>query len=183
MFSIFTAKDEVVSSLRSVQEEVLTIKQACKAAAKAFKDCLQLKRVESLEAMAEDSTLFKSGQQMLTKAEMIKHSDSPVKQILSKTGEVFQTMGMQQANFETTIHHILDEGKINKSTKDYFQAENEMAELKRKIGLYSNGKNRFDKEQKKLDLIKNTNDVEFEKELEARTNKAEVIYNSTRYNL
>jgi hypothetical protein len=97
-----------------------------------------------------------------------------VKEILNKTGEVFKTIGIQQANFETTIHHVLDEGKINKSTQDYFQAESEMNELKRRVGQHSNGKNRFEKEQKKLDVAKETNDPEYEKELENRTIKAEV---------
>jgi hypothetical protein len=50
MFSIFTAKEDVDNNLKDVQEEVVVIKQACKAATKAFKDCLQLKKMESLEA-------------------------------------------------------------------------------------------------------------------------------------
>jgi hypothetical protein len=89
--------------------------------------------------MAQDSSFFKSGELMLSKAEMVKHSESPVKEILNKTGELFKTIGIQQANFETTIHHVLDEEKINKSTKDYFQAENEMNELKRNSGARQGG--------------------------------------------
>ena len=134
MFSVFATKEDVGSNLKSVQDEVVAIKHACKAATKAFKDCMQLKKMESLEAMAQESALFKSGELMLSKAEMVKHSESPVKEILNKTGEVFKTIGIQQANFETTIHHVLDEGKINKSTQDYFQAESEMNELKRRVG-------------------------------------------------
>lgn len=174
MFSIFGAKEDVVSRVKGVQEEVVIIKQACKCAVKAFKDNMQLKRHENRESMARESVLFKSGELMLSKADQVKQEDSPIKQVLSKTGEVFQTMGKQQANLETTIHHILEEGKINKASQDYIQAESEMADLKRKIALYNNGKNKFEKEQKKLELVRETNDTEFENDMETRANRAEV---------
>ena len=174
---IFPDEEGVDNHLRNVQEEVVVIKQACKAATKAFKTCLHLKKMESLDTMGQESAYFKSGELMHRKAEMVKHSESPVKEILNKTANVFKTIGNQQANFETTIHHVLDEGKINDLiTKDYLVAESEMSELKRKVGQHTNSKNRFEKEQKKLDLARGTNDPDYEKELESRTGKAEVSF-------
>eukprot|EP00092_Neocalanus_flemingeri_P031904 GFUD01034658.1.p1 GENE.GFUD01034658.1~~GFUD01034658.1.p1 ORF type:complete len:620 (+),score=189.82 GFUD01034658.1:47-1906(+) len=174
LFSIFTAEEGVDNNLRSVQEEVVAVKQACKAACKAFKDCLQLKKMENLEAMGQESTYYKSGELMLRKAGMVNHSESPVREILTKTGEVFKIVGYQQANLESTIHQVLDEGKINELvTKDYLHAETEMSELKRKIGQHANSKNKYEREQKKLDTAKETDDPEYERELESRTGKAE----------
>ena len=173
LFNIFTAEDSVEDSLRIVQEDVEIIKKACKAATKAFKDTLQLKKVGSVETMAAESLHFKSGELMIRKAGMIKHSDSPVKVILKMTGDLFKIFANMQADFELKIHDILDTGKINDlTTKDYLQSENERNELKRKSSQHTNSKNQFEKELRKLDSAKD--DIEYEKELKARTDKAEV---------
>ena len=141
MFGIF-GKDDMVGRVKDVHvQEVVTLEQACKAGVKAFKDNMKLKRQESRYGMIRESGMFMSGEQMLAKAGQVIQKDSTIKQVLSKTGEVFQIIGKQQANMETTIHHILDEGKISKASEDYIQAESEMVELRGKIALYNNGKN------------------------------------------
>ena len=144
MFGIFGGKEDMVCRVKDVHvQEVVTIEQACKAGVRAFKDNMKLQGQESREsmAMARESEMFRSGERMLTKAGLVNQEDSPIMQVLSKTGEVFQIIGKQQANMETTIHHILDEGKISKASEDYMQAESEMVELRRKIALYNSGKN------------------------------------------
>ena len=110
---------------------------------------------------------------MLRKAEMIKHSDSPVKEILTMTGEIFKTFGTLQCDFEMRMHEILDTGKMNDlTTRDYVQVEAERNELKRKSSQHTNSRNQFEKEVKKLESAKD--DPEYEKELQLRTDKAEV---------
>ena len=142
MFGIFGGKEDMVCRVKDVHvQEVVTIEQACKAGVRAFKDNMKLQGQESRESMARESEMFRSGERMLTKAGLVNQEDSPIKQVLSKTGEVFQIIGKQQANMETTIHHILDEGEISKASEDYMQAESEMVELRKKIVLYNSGKN------------------------------------------
>ena len=99
MFGIFGAKEDMVRRVKDVHvQEVVTIEQACKAGVKAFKDNMKLKRQENRYTMIKESEMFISGEQMLAKAGQVVQKDSTIKQVLSKTGEVFQIIGKQQAN-------------------------------------------------------------------------------------
>ena len=156
-----------------VQEDVETIKKACKNATKAFKETLRLRNTTNIETCVQETTYHKSGELMLRKAEMIKHSDSPVKEILTMTGKIFETFGTLQCDFEMRMHEILDTGTMNDlTTKGYAQVEAERNELKRKSSQHTNSRNQFEKEMKKLESAKD--DPEYEKELQLRTDKAEV---------
>ena len=173
MFNIFNPENSGEDSLRLVQEDVEIIKKACKNATKAFKDTLRLRNTANFEACVQETIYLKSGELMLRKAEMIKHSDSPVKEILTMTGEIFKTFGTLQCDFEMRMHEILDTGKMNDlTTRDYVQVEAERNELKRKSSQHTNSRNQFEKEVKKLESAKD--DPEYEKELQLRTDKAEV---------
>ena len=173
LFNIFNIENDVEESLKNILQNVESVKKACKAASKAFKDTLQIKKLSTSVEMAQETIYFKSGELVMKKANMIKHQHSPVRDVLLETGNALKTFASMQSDFELKINQILDCGKINELiVKEYLQVENEKSELSRKIHQHINSKNQYEKEQKKLDSAKD--DPEYEKELKARVEKAEV---------
>ena len=104
--------------------------------------------------MKKESIYWKTGEKLLNSEKVLKHKNSPLKEVLSGIGNLLQSVAEDHACFENDIQSSLGPDKTIHTliTKDYPNMQKDKDSLRKKQKEQENIETRYNKEKQRCEL-------------------------------
>eukprot|EP00092_Neocalanus_flemingeri_P013040 GFUD01014052.1.p1 GENE.GFUD01014052.1~~GFUD01014052.1.p1 ORF type:complete len:661 (+),score=162.12 GFUD01014052.1:81-2063(+) len=166
VWNLFQNKTNINNDLKNILDEVVAVRKVCMSSRASMLEMLQIKtsntQGRTSEIQKKESIYWKTGENLLLSEKELKHSNSPLKEILSGMGNFLQSVSEDHARFESDIQATLGPDKTihNLITKDYPNMQKDKDCLRKKQKEQENVESRYTKEKQRRELA--ADDVAFE---------------------